>query len=658
MIAANVGLSDKQSHTPYYSHLKEYNMRRVVRKKIWFGILTSGVLLLAGCSDDSNSTTYVDEDGDGYSVTQGDCNDHDRMIHPKAQETYGDGIDQDCDGKDLTEGSGQDQDKDGYTVQNGDCNDNDANINPGAVEICGDEIDQDCDGKDTPCASDNDADKDGYTLSQGDCNDNDQEVHPGVKEVPYNGKDDDCDPQTKDDDLDGDGFAKNGGGDCNDNNKSIFPGATEIPYDGIDQDCSGKDLTDVDHDGADSIKVSGGKDCDDLNPAIRPNATEIPFDSVDQNCDGSDFITTDSFTIATLSQSTNIFEVAFNGSVYLVTYMDYVSTDSIYYLRGQFVSTSGALTGKPFDIYSSKTNLNYLSVSSSGSSFLVVWSLYDAGIYVINGQIVNSNGGLSGKTFTIRTTSYSPQYLDSAFENSVYAVTWGESISSSTNYIYAQRLNTAGSRQGGMVQLNSTINTYLYGPTIASSGSGFLVTWYVYNSSQANYYDVFGRIMSSSGSLVGTEFLISDALNYQTEPTSAFGTDFLTVWTDSRNGNYDIYGQRISKSGTLIGTTSDQNFPISSALGSQQNPKVLFCNNRFNVIFRDGRFPIGYSIYRQPLDADGKLIEATADNNIVLYANQYSIYNMSVVCGGNKALAIFRESLGSNYLITGILFNP
>ncbi len=44
-----------------------------------------------------------------------------------------------------------DDDGDGYTELDGDCDDGNASINPGATEICGDTIDQDCDGNDPAC---------------------------------------------------------------------------------------------------------------------------------------------------------------------------------------------------------------------------------------------------------------------------------------------------------------------------------------------------------------------------------------------------------------------------------------------------------------------------------------------------------------------------
>ncbi len=45
----------------------------------------------------------TDDDGDGYSENQGDCDDGDDSLYPGADDTPGDDIDQDCDGFDATE---------------------------------------------------------------------------------------------------------------------------------------------------------------------------------------------------------------------------------------------------------------------------------------------------------------------------------------------------------------------------------------------------------------------------------------------------------------------------------------------------------------------------------------------------------------------------
>lgn len=118
------------------------------------------------------TASSIDDDGDGYTVAAGDCNDHDSSINPEADE-FCDGIDSDCDwviDEEPIEGGVPlyfDYDFDGvggdqvinynvcyfelpgpiwFSFVTGDCNDEDPDVYPGALELSDGE-DNDCDGE-------------------------------------------------------------------------------------------------------------------------------------------------------------------------------------------------------------------------------------------------------------------------------------------------------------------------------------------------------------------------------------------------------------------------------------------------------------------------------------------------------------------------------
>ena len=86
---------------------------------------------------------HTDDDGDGFDENTGDCDDTDYYVNPGATETPYDGIDQDCDGSDLTDVDGDGHDAE--VVGGDDCNDNAESAHPGADEVC-DDVDNNCNG--------------------------------------------------------------------------------------------------------------------------------------------------------------------------------------------------------------------------------------------------------------------------------------------------------------------------------------------------------------------------------------------------------------------------------------------------------------------------------------------------------------------------------
>ena len=126
-------------------------------------------------------------DGDGYSFCQGDCDDVNVIVYPGGVEVC-DGLDNNC--NDVVD-DGIDDDGDGYEGCGGeDCNDSDASIHPAATDIPYNGVDEDCDGADVT-----DVDGDGFdggTFGT-DCDDANAEVNPDADEICDNGADEDCD---------------------------------------------------------------------------------------------------------------------------------------------------------------------------------------------------------------------------------------------------------------------------------------------------------------------------------------------------------------------------------------------------------------------------------------------------------------------------------
>ncbi|MGR3317342.1 MAG: S8 family serine peptidase [Candidatus Anammoxibacter sp.] len=113
---------------------------------------TSGYGLVQAFTALGGVVSCIDADSDGY-CNDVDCNDNDPAVNPGAAEICGDGIDNNCDGvidEDCPTSGCTDNDGDGWCVEDGDCDDNNAHVYPGHPDKKGkwgrDGLDNDCNG--------------------------------------------------------------------------------------------------------------------------------------------------------------------------------------------------------------------------------------------------------------------------------------------------------------------------------------------------------------------------------------------------------------------------------------------------------------------------------------------------------------------------------
>lgn len=209
------------------------------------------VSLLAGCvAADTDNPYAIDNDGDGYSELQGDCDDTDAgfTYYEYFPDADGDGF---GDGMALV--SCASSVPSGYAAAAGDCDEADASVHPSASDIC-DGKDQDCDGD-----VDEDNDEDGFDACA-DCDDTRIDVSPAEGEQCNDGLDNDCDGTVDQArwylDADRDGYG-------DPSNFTIAP-CNEAP----------------------SGYLSDARDCDDTSASVHPDAEEI-CDAVDNDCDSA-----------------------------------------------------------------------------------------------------------------------------------------------------------------------------------------------------------------------------------------------------------------------------------------------------------------------------------------------------------------------------------
>ena len=257
--------------------------------------------------------------------------------------------------------------------------------------------------------------------------------------------------------------------------------------------------------------------------------------------------------------------------------------------------------------YNSTAN-NYLSVLGTGNN--------------LNGQLLNTNGTISGSSFVISNASGNQINPEIVYNPSTdqYLVVWGDSRN---NYgVYAQLVNANGTLSGSEIFISN--GAYWQGrPGVAynSTDNEYLVSWGDIRG--AANYEIYAQRIDSNGALSGSDFLVTGAdtgYDLGIDYNSA-DNQYLIAWSEGDNPNRNVFAQRVNANGTLSGAA----LTISNATGNQYSPNVAYnssADNQFLVTFTDGSS--GSNLYGQLVNGSGTLSGSNFDIDT---GTSYAFYN-------------------------------
>jgi hypothetical protein len=352
--------------------------------------------------------------------------------------------------------------------------------------------------------------------------------------------------------------------------------------------------------------------------------------------DPSGRITKPQFPIYTaVNAGSGQLSVAYNGLSYLVVW-DYLDPKSgatdIYAAR---VSPSGVVLDSPPVIVSAAVDNQFDPVvASSGDQFFVAWGdarnptvdMYGARV-AADGTVLDPVG--------IQLATQNDEYEQNPSIGSgggLYFVAW-DTYEDGFFQIEATRVNEAGQvLDPSGIDVSSTDSSN--GPSVASDGTGFMVTWTELNESTS--YDVLAARVASDGTIEFTESPVCQTVDGQSGAAITWGDgSFLAAWVDNRSGvtDEDIFGTRILPDGTVL---DGDGFPFIRMANEQTDPAIASNGVIHLVVWEDDRSGSETDIYAARISARGRMLDGSG-------------IPVSVAPGDQAAPVV--ASLGSDFLV-------
>jgi hypothetical protein len=223
---------------------------------------------------------------------------------------------------------------------------------------------------------------------------------------------------------------------------------------------------------------------------------------------------------------------------------------------GQRYDSSGTPLGQEFPIDNTFNAGDDPAVASDAAGdFVVVWVRGDGSFLGIFGQRFASSGSALGPEFRVNTATLGDQYRPAVSGDSsgAFVVAWQSLTFQFLELdIFAQRYASSGAPLGPEFEVNTTTFDNQAAPVVASDPAGNFVVVWMSLSGGASGYEIIGQRYASSGSPLGSEFLVNTftpgAEVYPAVAADAAG-NFVVVWESQaqEGAGYGNFGQRYAQ---------------------------------------------------------------------------------------------------------------
>jgi hypothetical protein len=335
---------------------------------------------------------------------------------------------------------------------------------------------------------------------------------------------------------------------------------------------------------------------------------------------------------------------------YLVVWLnDKVANDDV---QAQRVSADGALIGSPFFVTSGPVGNRYVPdvvYNSQRQEYLVIWALDTGNGFELHAQAVSAQGGVTGPDVTFGTGIYSIAGFHVAYSpvSNKYLVVRGWRAQPS-DYLYGQVLNSDGSVSGASFTIAGPMSN-VQGAHVAfnRSRNEYLVVWSEYPT--PNSREVRARRIQGNGTPMHPESLtITDLAEHQwAEAVAATPTDpdhgqYLVGFkhVPSTTAEQSLWALRLEGEGQAPGShlpvfeTEEENIDLALAANEHSLRHLAVCKRTFTGIHGQpsvilGRelslegFPVGEEVWIAMENATSPAVAAgPAGQYLVVFADK------------------------------------